>query len=35
MKITYLGHAACRLDIPQASILIDPFLSETRPFPNP
>jgi L-ascorbate metabolism protein UlaG (beta-lactamase superfamily) len=34
MKITYLGHAACRIDIPGAAILIDPFLSGNPSFPE-
>ena len=34
MKLTYLGHAACRVDIPGAAILIDPFLSGNPAFPD-
>jgi len=34
MKLTFLGHAAARVDIPGASILIDPFLSGNPAFPE-
>jgi L-ascorbate metabolism protein UlaG (beta-lactamase superfamily) len=33
MKITHLGHAAFRVEIPGATILIDPFLSQSPSFP--
>ncbi|WP_249694834.1 metal-dependent hydrolase [Stappia sp. WLB 29] len=34
MKLTYLGHAAFRVEIPGAILLIDPFLSGNPSFPS-